>query len=408
MFIRKIKLYNVGVFGEPNKYEYMKIIYFTTAIKKEDYTAFSSAWESLNTSIQNLHNRLIRALALTHEVEVISIRPFSRKYCNLKKLDAETKVEGKITWHYVGIKRLKLSRYLSARLQCKKIMNGIQLNDAIVITDTLNPNVLNNSTALAKKYNLPIIGVCNNTPSMIKAAGPSYTKYLLGKASNLSGYITLTPGLNELFNKSNRANMSFEGILDSKVTQKNKNHYGKYIFYNGSLEERFGVYELIKAFKELDNPDINLYISGYHGNKEHLEKAIDGSHNIINMGMLQSDDVIAFANQSLLNINPCPYSEDFDRYLIPDNIVDYLNADSLLLSVRNRHFKKYFDNDAIWIKSNEIYDLLKGIKAALNLKQEEKNELIKKANTDANKLYSMQMINRRTILFLKQFLKQKD
>ena len=386
----------------------MKIIYFTTALKKEDYVVFSSAWESLNTSIQNLHNRFIRSLALTHQVEVISIRPFSRKYCKLKKLEPENKTEGKITWHYVGIKRLKIQRYLSVKVQCKKIMNGIDLNDAIVITDTLNPNVLNNSTVLAKKYNLPIIGVCSTTPSMIKAAGPSYTKYLLGKASNLSGYITLTPGLNELFNKSNRASMSFEGILDNKVTQKNKNQYGKYIFYNGSLEERFGVYELIKAFKELDNPDITLYISGYHGNKEHLDKAIDGSHNIINMGMLQSDDVISLANQSLININPCPYTEDYDRYLIPDNLVNYLNADSILVSVRNRHFKKYFENDAIWIKSNEIYDLLKGLKAALNMNKEEKNELIKKANVDANKLYSMQMINRRTILFLKQFLKQKD
>lgn len=398
----------MGVFGEPNKYEYMKIIYFTTALKKEDYAVFSSAWESLNTSIQNLHNRLIRALALTHEVEVISIRPFSRKYCKFKKLEAESKNEGKITWHYVDIKRLKLSRYLSVKVQCKKIMNSLELNDAIVITDTLNPNVLDNSTALAKKYNLPIIGVCNNTPSMINATGPSYTKYLLGKASNLSGYITLTPGLNELFNKSNRANMSFEGILDTKTVAKNNNHYGKYIFYNGSLEERFGVYELIKAFKELDNPDISLYISGYHGNKEHLDRAIGDSHNIINMGMLQSDDVISFANQSLLNVNPCPYSEDFDRYLIPDNIVNYLNADSVLVSVRNRHFKKYFDNDAIWIKSNEIYDLLKGLKAALNMSNDKRSELIKKANIDANKLYSMQMINRRIILFLKQFLKQKD
>ena len=127
----------MGVFGEPNKDEYMKIIYFTTALKKEDYVAFSSAWESLNTSIQNLHNRLIRALALTHQVEVISIRPFSRKYCKLKKLEVENKTEGKISWHYVGIRRLKISRYLSVKAQCKKIMNNIELNDAIVITDTL-------------------------------------------------------------------------------------------------------------------------------------------------------------------------------------------------------------------------------------------------------------------------------
>ena len=65
----------------PNKLTYMKIIYFTTASSKEDYVSFSLMWDSsLNTSIQNLHNRLIRSLGMTHEVDVISIRPFSRKY----------------------------------------------------------------------------------------------------------------------------------------------------------------------------------------------------------------------------------------------------------------------------------------------------------------------------------------
>ena len=98
----------------PNRDEYMKIIYFTTACKKEDYVSFSKMWDSsLNASIQNLHNRFIRALAVTHEVEVISIRPFSRKYCKLKKLEPETNQEGKITWHYLGIRRHKVSRYLS-------------------------------------------------------------------------------------------------------------------------------------------------------------------------------------------------------------------------------------------------------------------------------------------------------
>ena len=387
----------------------MKIIYFTTATTKEDYVSFSSAWDSsLNTSIQNLHNRLIRSLALTHEVEVISIRPFSRKYCKLKKLEAESRQEGKVTWHYLEIKRSKLSRSSAVKKQCKKILAKMNLKDCIIITDTLNPNVLSNAISSADKYDLPIIGVCSTTPSSIHNTGRSYTTSLLGKAANLSGYITLTPGLNVLFNKSNRANMSFEGILDDVQAKNRKNEYGKYIFYNGSLEEKYGIYELIKAFRELDNPDINLVISGYHANMNKINEAINGKSNIICLGMIQSDDIISLANQSLLNVNPCPYSEDYDRYYIPDNLVDYLNANAVLVSVRNRQFKKYFENDAIWIKSNETYELLKGIKAGLALSKEERENMIKKANFDSNKLYSMSMINRRTILFLKQFLRQKD
>ena len=69
---------------------------------------------------------------------------------------------------------------------------------------------------------------------------------------------------------------------------------------------------------------------------------------------------------------------------------------------------KNFNDGAIWVEESEIYDLLKGLKAGLSLSKENRAEMIKKANADANKLYSMSVINRRTILFLKQFLKQKE
>ena len=131
----------------------MKIIYFTTACQKDDYISFCENWSSsLNTSIQNLHNRLIRALALTHDVEVISVRPFSRQYCKFKMLPSSVTKEGKITWHYLEIKRNKIIRFISARKQAKKIMSKMDLSDSIVLTDTLNPYLLTSSTALARKY----------------------------------------------------------------------------------------------------------------------------------------------------------------------------------------------------------------------------------------------------------------
>ena len=387
----------------------MRIIYFTTACKKEDYVSFSKMWDSsLNASIQNLHNRFIRSLALTHEVEVFSMRPFSRRYCKLKKLDAETKQEGKITWHYLEIKRNKLLRYSTVTKQCNKILSKTNLKDCIIITDTLNPNVLRNSTKFAKKYNLPIIGVCNNTPSSIHNTGKSYATSILSLAENLSGYITLTQGLNTLYNTYNRANLSFEGVLDDNVVINKENEYGDYIFFNGSLEPNHGIVQLILAFRELDNPKLKLIISGYYPDNETLIKVIHNNQNVINLGNIPSDEVISLASHSLLNVNPLPFTEDFDRYYVPANLVDYFNSNSIVVSVRNRQFMKSFKDDAIWVEDCEIYDLLKGLKAGLSLSKENRAEMIKKANADVNKLYSMSVINRRTILFLKQFLKQKE
>jgi glycosyltransferase involved in cell wall biosynthesis len=387
----------------------MRIIYFTTACKKEDYVSFSKMWDSsLNASIQNLHNRFIRSLALTHEVEVFSMRPFSRRYCKLKKLDAETKQEGKITWHYLEIKRNKLLRYSTVTKQCNKILSKMNLKDCIIITDTLNPNVLRNSTKFAKKYNLPIIGVCNNTPSSIHNTGKSYATSILSLAENLSGYITLTQGLNTLYNTYNRANLSFEGVLDDNAVINKENEYGDYIFFNGSLEPNHGIVQLILAFRELDNPKLKLIISGYYPDNETLIRVIHNNQNVINLGNIPSDEVISLASHSLLNVNPLPFTEDFDRYYVPANLVDYFNSNSIVVSVRNRQFMKSFKDDAIWVEDCEIYDLLKGLKAGLSLSKENRADMIKKANADVNKLYSMSVINRRTILFLKQFLKQKE
>ena len=388
----------------------MKIIYFTTACGREDYISFVKNWNtSMNTSIQNLHNRLIRALAITHEVEVISVRPFSKKYCNLRSLSPFTTQEGKINWHYLEIKRHKVNRFLSAERQTKRLMSKMNLKDCIILTDTLNPYIMNSSTSMAKKYHLPIIGVCINTPSGIHNTGKSYTKFLLSMSDNLSGYIALTPGLNDLFNEESRASMVLEGILENKYKEADVSKYGKYIFYNGSLEEKYGVYDLINAFNEISNPELKLIITGYHNFQEDkLQAATESNLNILDLGMCTPDEVLSLENHALINVNPRPYSEDYDRYLIPVNMIDYLGSNTITVSVRNSKLQPYFQEDCIWVNSSEKEDLVNGLKKALNMSKEERELMIKKANADVNKLYAMNVVNRKAILFLKQFLKQKD
>lgn len=388
----------------------MKIIYFTTACQKEDYVSLSLAWRvALNTSIQNLHNRFIRTLALTHEVEVISFRPFSKRRCALKKLEAEDKSEGKIAWHYAPIKRQRLIRSICAYIYAQKIMKKINLKDAIVITETLNPRVLGFAKNVAKKYNLPIVGVCHNTPSGIHDTKRTYTLALLDKAKDLNGYITTTPGLNDLFNRLLRPNLTFPGILESKYQEVDCSAYGHYFYYDGSLDEKYGAYDLINVFKKLDLGKVKLIISGYHSDEEKLKKVVADNANIVYLGNPNNDIVLSLINHAFININPRPFSEDFDRYLIPDNLIDYLGADSALtISVKNHRLDKDFVDDVVWVDSSDFEDLTNGIKACLSLTDRQKEFMVRKAKADAVKLYSMANINRKSIAFLKQFLKQKD
>ena len=58
----------------------MNIIYFTTAQDNNDYNEYLKIWPyPINASMQMLHNRLIRSMSLRNHVDVISLRPFSKK-----------------------------------------------------------------------------------------------------------------------------------------------------------------------------------------------------------------------------------------------------------------------------------------------------------------------------------------
>ena len=88
-----------------------KIIYFTTAQTNEDFAKNLPLWSvAPNTSNQNFHNKMIRALATQNEVTAVSIRSINHhfKFCKLNK---ENKKEGNVTWIYPKVKDNKASLF---------------------------------------------------------------------------------------------------------------------------------------------------------------------------------------------------------------------------------------------------------------------------------------------------------
>ena len=96
----------------------MRIIYITTSIEEKDYIEFVKLWKKApNPSNQNFHNKLIRSIGINNKIDVISIRPFSKKLCKVRKLKAETKYDedSLISWHYLMVDGNKISKYFSVK-----------------------------------------------------------------------------------------------------------------------------------------------------------------------------------------------------------------------------------------------------------------------------------------------------
>lgn len=384
----------------------MKIIYITTSLEENDYIEFNKIWTvSLNPSNQNFHNKMIRSFAINNPVDVISIRPFSKAKCAIKVLKADTKTVGNITYHYLKIKRNKLFRLVSLRSQVKDLIEEIKTDDSVVITDTINPKCVSITNYIQRKFHLPAIGVCTDSPSNITGTSKSYTLFLLRNCRQLNGFITLTEGLNLLFNPNNKDHITIEGIVESKDVDIDMSVEGKYIFFGGALLPRYGVYNLIEAFKNIDNKDISLLICGHHANEEQIANAIDGDPRIKYMGTLPVKEVLALEKKALANINPRPFTQDLDRLSIPSKTLEYLASGSLTISVRNTELEKTFKDCAIWAKSGNPKDLEASLKAAINMDEKEREKTAKIAKNTAISHYSLEKISELVTDFSSKFIK---
>ena len=285
------------------------------------------------------------------------------------------------------------------------LIEKLKTDDSVIITDTINPKCVTVTNFIQKKYHIPAIGICTDSPSNITGTNKSYTLYLLRHCYKLDGFITLTEGLNLLFNPDNKDHITIEGIVESKEVEATSSVEGKYIFFGGALLPRYGVYNLIEAFKNIEQKDISLLICGHHSNDEQLEAAIGNDARIKYLGTLPVKEVLTLEKSALANINPRPFTQDLDRLSIPSKTLEYLASGSLTISVRNTELEKTFKDCAIWAKSGSPKDLEASLNAAISMGEKEREEMAKTAKNIAISHYSLEKISELVTDFSSKFVK---
>ena len=373
------------------------IIYITTAMEENDFNEYVTHWKSApNPSNQNFHNKLIRSLGINNEVDVISIRPFSRTLCDEKKFEKAVTCSKNITWHYLAISRNIFKKLINCRSQVKQLFNKLVRKDTIIFTDTINPSLIMFLKHANKKYNKKVVGVVTDSPSNISNTNKSYATFLLNNTSNFDAYICLTDELNDLYNKHQKPHIIIEGIVEEKKFENKINLNCPYFFFAGALLKRYGVYNLIDAFKEVHKlyPDYYLFIAGHHGNEDELLSAIGDNTNIRYLKTLPVKDVLYYEKNAVANINPRPFSEDLDRFSIPSKTIEYLVSGVPTISCKNTKLAKYFNQEIVWAKSCEPDDLKETMIKVITMPKEIKDDITIKGHNKVIELFGLIAVNK--------------
>lgn len=369
------------------------IIYFTNAQDNENFENYLSLWKDApNLSNQNFHNKLIRALSITHHIEVISIRPINSNF-KQKSLSGASKIEENITWNYPLVKTNRVDKLLNTSKRVKRILSKKINKDTTIFVDALNRTLLKQSIKLKNKYHLRTIGVCTDNPNNISFISDKYKNELMRLTESLDGYVTLTPKLNELFNKNNKPYVIIDGLTEEINCQTINITDKPYIFFGGSLMRKYGVYNLIEAFRKINNKGLNLLICGHHQKKE-FNDYIKNDENIIYLGALPYQKTNAIQKGALVAINPRPIDPQIDEYSVPSKTLEYMANEILTITVDNPLLKNRYKNAIIWSKSGEIDDLYMAMMKALQMNKDEKDKMINEAKSLVKQFTSLEIINK--------------
>ena len=352
-----------------------KIIYFTNALDQSSFKDYLSMWKvSPNLSNQNFHNKLIRAIALYNEVEVISIRAINSNFEKSKLKRSEFK-ENNITWKYPKVTTSRVGKYLCLNSRINKVLS-LDKKDSVILVDALNYSLVKEAYKLHKKEGYKIIGVCTDNPYNISFTNSLYQKKLMKYATQLDGYIVLTEGINKVFNINNKPSLTIEGVSEELDVKPSSKVEGKYFYFGGSLMGEYGVYNLIDAFNELELKDTKLVLCGHHLEKEKLHAKIANNPAILYLGAVSYLDNLALEKGAILSVNPRPINAKIDECSIPSKTLECLSLKCLNVTVKNEILLKNYEDEIIWANSSDVEDLKEAINKALSLSKVEKEKII--------------------------------
>ena len=94
----------------------------------ESFKEYLADWKiSPNLSNQNFHNKLIRSLALSHDIDVISVKSINKHFKRMS-LNAKIVREGNIFWKYPLVKRNRIEISIGLKTNCERIKRRYVFN----------------------------------------------------------------------------------------------------------------------------------------------------------------------------------------------------------------------------------------------------------------------------------------
>ncbi len=156
-------------------------------------------------------------------------------------------------------------------------------------------------------------------------------------------FIFVTEEMSKVFNTDNRPHCVIEAMYqldndfgegkEETIKPKGKNE-SKNIFYAGSVDLKYGIEHLLKAFTLIKDLDYLLIIAGIGDGEDTITKYAQIDKRIKYLGFISPDEVNKYQMQATVLVNPRLPDENFVKYSFPSKTVECLACGTPYISYR--------------------------------------------------------------------------
>lgn len=198
-------------------------------------------------------------------------------------------------------------------------------------------------------------------------------KYIYNHLDNVDGFILLTKFMAERLRASKYIVM--EGVApENEYAQTTIKVDREVILYTGTLNKKYGVVNLIDAFRML-NDDCELWICGDGDSTDYVKQASCEDERIKYLGVLSRDEILSLQTQVSVLVNPRSNTGEFVKYSFPSKTLEYLASGTPVVGYKLDGIPSEYDPYIIYINPDSPDGITLALRQVLHMTKEERSQI---------------------------------
>lgn len=279
-----------------------------------------------------------------------------------------------------GLKQL-CQRWSSHILLKKWLKKNKDQEKAVLIYSAYQP-VSKSIVTLCKKYGTNCYAIIPDLPrdmyrlAKINPVKKALSKLYVSAAENVQGcfdgYIYLTEAMKEVINPA-APYVVVEGIADTaaaKTLQPADKTPGFVAMYAGALNEKYGIGNLVEAFRRLDREDAQLWVFGSGDFRPAMEEYARQDKRIRYFGRVSREEVLEYERKASILVNTRDDKDEFTKFSFPSKTIEYMLSGTPMLTTKLPGIPREYFEHLYCVEDNSAETLLK-VLAELSAKPED-------------------------------------